>query len=130
MNRHIKAGDGWRIGWNPTAEEFCGLVAGDLWSVELTAVEFAHFCRVAQQLGDTMAAMAEQLMDEERLSCEQETEVIWMEATGFPAEYSLRFILSSGRRAEGEWPPKTAVALQQALLQPPFDSISLKKFPK
>ncbi len=128
MNRHLKSGDGWRIGWNPTAEKFCGLVAGELWSIELTAAEFADFCRVAQQLGQTMAAMAEQLMDEETLSCEQETAEIWMEAAGFPEKYSLRFILQSGRRGEGEWPITAVKPLLKALSQPPFDSISSKKF--
>ena len=130
MNRHLKSGDGWRIGWNPTAEEFCGLVAGDLWSIELTAEEFADFCRVAQQLGKTMSAMAEQIMDEETLSCEQETEVIWLEAEGFPQKYSLRFILRAGRRGEGEWPASVVASLLAALSQPPFDSILPKKFHK
>ncbi len=122
MNRQIKSGDGWRLGWNPTAEDFCGLVAGSGWAVELTATEFADFCRGAQQLADAMTAMAEQLMDEERLTCEQETAVIWLEAEGFPAEYSLRFILLSGRKAEGEWPSRATQGLLKALSQAPFDA--------
>jgi hypothetical protein len=115
-----KSGAGWRLGWNPSAETFCGLVAGHSWAVELTAAEFLDFCRLAEQLDGTMKAMAEQLMAEERLTCEQETATIWMEAEGFPSEYSLRFILLNGRGAEGEWPAEVLPALLKALSQPPF----------
>lgn len=124
MARQVKSGDGWRLGWDPEAEEFCGLVAGDRWAIELTAAEFKDFCRAARRLSETMTAMAEQLMDEERISCEQETEMIWLEAEGFPSQYSLRFILLSGRRGEGEWAAKVVPELQIALSQPPFSQIS------
>jgi hypothetical protein len=116
----IKSGEGWRLGWNPSAEAFCGLVAGQGWAVELTAAEFLDFCRLAQQLEGTMQAMAAQLMADERLTCEQETPEIWMEAEGFPTEYSLRFILLTGRGGEGEWPADVRPALLEALSKPPF----------
>jgi len=120
MNRHLEEGEGWRLGWNPAADEFCGLVAGDRWSIELTATEFADFCRGARQLSQTMSAMAAHLMEEERLSCEQETANLWMEAEGFPDEYSLRFILRLGRRGEGEWPAAQVAALTETLMRSPF----------
>ena len=121
MSRYLRSGEGWRLGWNPGAEQFCGLVAGDRWAIELTAAEFREFCRLAQQLGNTMTAMADQLMAEERLACEQETETIWLEVEGFPAAYSLRFILLSGRRGEGEWPAAIVPQLLAAIAQIPFD---------
>ncbi|MGB7086941.1 MAG: DUF1818 family protein [Phormidesmis sp.] len=120
MIRHIKSGDGWRLGWNPSAEQFKGLVAGAGWAIELSAAEFSDFCRISQQLASTMAAMSQQLMAEERLTCEQETRLLWMEAEGFPDKYSLRFILLTGRGGEGEWPAETVVELLSALSQPPF----------
>ena len=123
MIRHLETGDGWRLGWNPAAEVHCALLAGDRWSIELTAAEFKDFCRCARQLNHTMEAMSAQLMDEERLTCEQETAYIWMEADGFPNAYSLRFILHAGRRAEGEWLPAQTDSLMQALSRPPFLSI-------
>lgn len=123
MMRHVEEGDGWRLGWNPTAEEFCGLVAGDRWSIELTTLEFADFCRVARQLSQTMRDMTGHLMDGERLSCEQETEHIWMEAEGFPSSYGLRFILLTGRRGEGEWLPQQVTPLMTALMRSPFSDI-------
>ena len=115
MIKQVESGEGWRVGWNSSAETFCGLVAGKGWAVELTVPEFLDFCRLARQLRSTMNDMAEQLMEEEKLTCEQETETIWMEAEGYSAEYSLRFILLSGRRAEGEWSSAVVPAVLKAL---------------
>ena len=125
MIRHLKTGKGWRLGWNPAAEEFCGLVAGEHWALELTAAEFSDFCRCVRQLEETMTAMAAELMDEEQLTCEQETPTIWLETEGFPSAYSLRFILLNGRRGEGEWPPEIVSELLEALAERPFCELSL-----
>ena len=124
MIRTIEEGEGWRLGWNPAADTYCGLAGGDRWSIELTTDEFQDFCRCARQLADTMQAMAAELMDEEQLTCEQETTYIWMEAAGLPSAYSLRFILLAGRRGEGEWSPSQTRSLIQALHQPPFTNIA------
>ncbi|MFM6050382.1 MAG: DUF1818 family protein, partial [Sphaerospermopsis kisseleviana] len=50
MQKVIKSGTGWRIGWNPDAPEFKGLVGTDNWAVELTKVELDDFCRLLNQL--------------------------------------------------------------------------------
>ncbi|MBE7382406.1 MAG: DUF1818 family protein [Leptolyngbya sp. SIO1E4] len=104
MEGHLKEGQGWRLGWNPDATDFKGLVGGDRWAVEMTAAEFADFCRLSLQLANTLQALSAELMDEERLVCEQETDRIWVEVEGYPHQYSLRFILLTGRNAEGGWP--------------------------
>ena len=104
MALHLKEGQGWRLGWNPDAIVFKGLVGGDGWALELTTAEFEDFCRLVLQLVDTLQAMAEELMDEERIACEQETDRIWVEVEGYPKAYSLRFMLLTGRQAEGHWP--------------------------
>jgi len=113
--RQVRSGDGWRVGWNPAAEVFCGLVGGQYWALELTAAEFKDFCRMAQLLSLQMAAMAELLMDEECLTCEQESETIWLEAEGSPASHGLRFILLTGRGGEGEWPAAVVPQLLDAI---------------
>lgn len=118
MGRQVRSGEGWRLGWNPNAETFCGLVGGQYWALELTAAEFKDFCRVAQKLSAEMTAMAELLMDEERLTCEQETETVWLEADGLPTRYSLRFILLTGRGGEGEWPAEVVSDLIEAIAKP------------
>lgn len=113
--RHLKEGTGWRLGYDPDASVFKGLVGGDRWAVELTAAEFTDFCRLALQLTDTVRSLASELMDEERICCEQETAHIWLEVEGWPTAFSLRFILLEGRRAEGGWPATTTAEIIQAI---------------
>lgn len=113
--RQIKEGTGWRLGWNPDATVFKGLVGGDRWAVEMTQPEFEDFCRLSLQLAETLQAMAAELMAEERITCEQETDHIWVEVEGFPDRYELRFILLQGRGAEGAWPDTGVAELIQAI---------------
>lgn len=115
MVRQLKSGDGWRLGWDPSSSEFCGLVGGDHWAIELTETELNDFCRLTLQLADTMNQMSQELMDEERLCCEVETELIWLEAEGYPSAYTLHFILLTGRRGEGSWSAKVVPDLVQAV---------------
>lgn len=103
MPRQIKSGEGWRLGWNPDAKEFCGLIGGEDWAIELTEAELDDFCRLVTQLADTMHQISHELMDEERLCCEVESNLLWLEAEGYPQEYSVRLILLTGRRGEGFW---------------------------
>lgn len=103
MERVVKSGLGWRIGWNPDAAEFKGLVGTDDWAIELTEAELNDFCRLLAQLADTMLQLATELMDEEKIACEAESDLLWMEVEGYPHAYSLRFILNTGRCAEGKW---------------------------
>jgi len=112
--RLIRSGPGWRIGWNPEASQYKGLVGGDAWAVELTEAELNDFCRLLEQLAQTMIQIAAELMDEEKIACEAESDLLWMEAEGYPQAYSLRFILNTGRRSEGSWPKEAVPALMQA----------------
>lgn len=113
--RCVKTGKGWRAGWDDAAEPFKGLLSGADWSLELTAAEFNDFCRLTLQLSGAMADMAAVLMSEERITCEQETETIWVEVEGHPHAYGLRFILMTGRRGEGAWSPESVPELLAAL---------------
>ncbi|MGF1459327.1 MAG: DUF1818 family protein [Leptolyngbyaceae cyanobacterium] len=113
--RHLKEGNGWRLGYDPDATVFKGLVGGDRWAVEMTDSEFNDFCRLARQLAKTIGEVAAELMPEERLSVEQETAELWMEAEGMPRQFSLRFILLAGRQAEGGWSATVTQEILQAL---------------
>ncbi|NEQ19364.1 MAG: DUF1818 family protein [Microcoleus sp. SIO2G3] len=121
MERVIKSGVGWRIGWNPTAPEFKGLVGTDDWAFELTEAELNDFCRLLAQLADTIRQIATELMDEEKIACEAESDLLWMEVEGYPHAYSLRLILKTGRCAEGQWNDSAVPGLLQA-------SVMLKVF--
>lgn len=113
MERVLKKGAGWRLGWQPQGGAFPALVGGEDWAVELTAAEWADFCRLLAQLGEAIAQIAPELMPEEHLNCAVESETLWLEADGTAAAYSLRLILNTGRRAEGNWPPAAVAGLQQ-----------------
>ncbi|NJL46240.1 MAG: DUF1818 family protein [Leptolyngbyaceae cyanobacterium SM2_5_2] len=116
--RFVKEGTGWRLGWDESSSSpYQGLLAGSSWAIELTAEEFRDFCRLTQQLTQTMATMASELMDEERITCEAESNLMWLEADGFPEAFALRFIVQSGRGCEGGWPASASREVLQAITQ-------------
>lgn len=115
MARLLKTGSGWRLGWNSTAPEFKGLVGAEDWAVELTEAEFNDFCRLAEQLSQTLQQIASELMDEERIACELESSLVWLEVEGYPDAYTLRLIVLSGRGAEGFWSATAVPELLQAI---------------
>ncbi len=102
MEKVLKTGSGWRIGWNPT-NVYPGLVGSDDWAFELTAGELEDFCRLLGQLVDNMRSIQAELMAEEKVACEAESELVWMQLSGTPSAYSLRLILNTGRGCEGNW---------------------------
>jgi hypothetical protein len=115
MSRQLKAGEGWRLGWQPTIGAFQGLVGTSEWAVELTQSEFADFQRLLLQLVDAIEQMCDQLMDKEIITCEASSDLIWMQVRGYPQEFSLSFILLSGRRVEGQWDASSTVELVNAI---------------
>ena len=115
MKSYLKSGDDWRIGWRPHAAKYQGLVGADSWAVELTSVEFADFCRLLRQLAATMTAMDAELMESERISCEAETDLLWLEVEGYPHSYTLRLILYGERSCEGNWSEGVALELIEAI---------------
>lgn len=114
MERQLKSGIGWRLGWDPSAIEYQGLVGGDDWAIELTGAELTDFCRLVEQLAETMTHMSQELMDEEKISCEAESNLIWLEVEGYPYDYNLRFILLTNRKGEGGWSSTAVPGLIQA----------------
>lgn len=115
MTAMVKEGPGWRVGWNEAREPFKALVGGEYWAMELTQDEFEDLRRLGQQLAQTMASMGTELMPDERITCEQETAHLWIEAEGFYHSYSLRFILLHGRGGEGTWPNAVVPAVLDGL---------------
>lgn len=115
MQRLIKSGDGWRIGWNPHAEKYRGLIGADDWAIELTKAELTDFQRLLTQLVDTMMQMEAELMEGEKISCEAESALLWLEVEGYPRNYSLRVIVHGDRRCEGNWIEGVAPKLLKGL---------------
>lgn len=115
MQRLVKSGAGWRVGWHPHADKYQGLIGAEHWAIELTQAEFNDFRRLLNQLVDTMSQMEAEVMAEEKISCEAETSLLWMEVEGYPQNYSLRVILNCDRRCEGNWSENIAPQLLEAL---------------
>ncbi len=115
LNRILRKGQGWRLGWDTQAIAYPGLIGGEDWAIELTAAEFADFCRLFEQLATTMNLMSDELMEEERIACEAESELLWLEVEGFPNAYSVRVILNQGRRCEGNWPAEVVRELYREI---------------
>jgi hypothetical protein len=109
----LKTGKGWRMGCDRAALTYQGLVGGDGWAIELTESEFKDFCRLLTQLANTLQQMTEVLMEEEKIACEAESDLLWMEVEGYPHAYCLRFMLHQGRRGEGYWPAEAVPGLVQ-----------------
>ena len=122
--RRLVEGEGFRAGWNRGGGEFVGLVGTEEWAVELTGEEWADFRRLASQLAETMAAMAIELMEEESLLVELETDRIWMEVEGFAQCYGLRFMTQGGRGIEGAWSAEAVPGLLAAIAQMELDAVS------
>ncbi len=116
MEKVLKTGSGWRVGWNPQAGEYKALLGGEDWAIELTETELTQFCALLTQLTNSLASIAGELMEEEKVSCEAENEQLWMELDGYPHAYSLQFILHHGRRCEGKWPSEVVPELVSAIL--------------
>jgi Domain of unknown function (DUF1818) len=115
MRRSLLQGPGWRLGWNPEAKVYSGLVGDDHWAVELTFNEFADLRRLSNQLVSNLQAIADELMEEESIELEAESEHIWVALEGFATSYSLRFILLGDRGSEGGWSETATPGFLQAL---------------
>ena len=115
MQRQLKSGAGWRVGWHPQGGKYQGLIGAEDWAIELTRAELIDFQRLLRQLVDTMAQMAQELMNEEKISCEAESDLLWIEVSGYPHCYNLRIILNGDRRCEGNWGDDIAPKLLLAL---------------
>ena len=114
-SKQLLSGSGWRLGYMPDAEVFVGLVGGDRWAVELTSVELRDFCRLSLELAEAMHQMQQELSDQEKLTCESETEHLYIEVAGYPDEFSLYFRLSTGRNFEGSWPEDVVPDLLESI---------------
>ena len=103
FNSALRKGDGWRIGWQPERGQYCALVGGDRWAIELTELEWRAFVAAFAKIQAEIAAVAELLMAEESVILEQQSEALTLAASGILPEMSLYLQVHSNRRGEGFW---------------------------
>ncbi|NJM49249.1 MAG: DUF1818 family protein [Alkalinema sp. RU_4_3] len=115
MGRLLSQGPGWRVGYNPSAEVYSALVGDDHWAFELTAAELADLRRLANQLVSSLQAIAPELMAEETIELEAESDRLWVSIEGTVQTYQLRLILQQARCAEGSWESHAIPDFLQAL---------------
>ena len=115
MSQKIKQGNGWRVGWNRDVPLYQGLIGTDDWAIELTATEMKELQRLLTQLIESLTAIADQLMDEEKIAVEVESDILWLEAEGYVNHYALSLILHQNRRCEAHWPASAVPSLVQAI---------------
>jgi hypothetical protein len=113
--RFLQQGKGWRLGWRETPASYPGLVGSDDWALELTKAEFQDFCRLLLQLTETIEQLEGELMAEETLTCALQSDLVWLEAVGYPRAYSLRLLLEQGRCCEGNWGSEAVKPLLEAV---------------
>ncbi|MEL7083786.1 MAG: DUF1818 family protein [Cyanobacteria bacterium P01_A01_bin.3] len=116
-NRPLRVGQGWRIGVKESLDGYCALVGGDRWSVELTMAEWQDFCGAVGQIEAAIASLPEQLMDGEAVTLEQQTERLWVVATGELPGLELYIQVRGDRNAEGYWSPEALPGLFDAVRQ-------------
>ena len=117
MSRRLLSGLGWRLGWLPNAKAFSGLLGGEDWAIELTTQELKDFYQLSWQLRNVMQQMQTELAEQENLTCTATTELIELEATGYPNCFSLHLQLQTGRRCEGMWNDSATFSLLDAIEQ-------------
>lgn len=101
------------------------LIGADDWAAELTWAELAHMRRAVIVLQQQLVACQDWLMPEETLELEHEQADggLWMQLSGTPTCWSLRFVLSPAESAavardrgiEGAWSTAASGALAAAL---------------
>ena len=110
-------GPGWRLAWDPTRSDFCVLIGGDGWAVELTQPEWSELVALAVELDHQHRLLVDQLMDEEAIELELDRGVWWGCLAGDRNSWSLSVVLSpqAGRGLEGHWSAPAAAAMVAAM---------------
>jgi hypothetical protein len=116
----VQEGPGWRLCVDPSRSPYPVLIGGGDWAAELRAEEALALCRGSSRLAAELAAMADRLMPEERITLELESGPLWLELEGEPRAWRLRFVLApgpGGRAVEGSWSQAASAAVVAALGQ-------------
>jgi hypothetical protein len=114
----IRSGEGWRLRVDPQRQPFSVLIGGRDWAAELTAPEAGRLRAAVAVLVRQLAATAPLLMPDETLELEHASEGLWMQLSGTPEQWALRFLIDDtacgaerSRGLEGAWDCAASPAL-------------------
>ena len=82
---------------------------------DLSNVSVDNLAKVKVPSREEIQRLQNELMDEEKINCELESDLIYLLADGYPDSYCLRILLNQGRRAEGNWSSLAVTQLNAAL---------------
>ncbi|MEB3239916.1 MAG: DUF1818 family protein [Cyanobacteriota bacterium] len=118
----IQGGEGWRLRLDPERQPFFLLIGGRDWAAELTAPEGQRLQLAIVTLMEQLQLVSERLMPEETIVLEHECQGLWLELSGWPQRWSLRFVLQDPdgdrgrlRGLEGGWDAAASMAFAAAL---------------
>ncbi len=108
-----KEGPGWRIIIDSSRDNFSTLIGGDSWAIELNKAEWETLVRVVINLSDQYQDIKAQLMNEEDITLEMESNPWFAILKGDQYGWNLKLILESSdsliRGAEVFWPSEVTV---------------------
>ena len=117
MNK--KEGKGWRIIRDLSRDNFCTLIGGETWAIELNQSEWENLIKLVEDLSDQYKAVKDQLMGDEDITLELELSSWYAILKGDQYGWSLKLILNSSgllnRGAEVYWPRDATTHVANAM---------------
>ena len=114
-----KEGPGWRLIRDSSRDNFSTLIGGESWAFELNQVEWETLVKVVIDLSDQYEDIKDQLMGEEDITLELESNPWLAILKGDQYGWDLKLILDSSdsmiRGAEVSWPRNVTCHLVNAM---------------
>ncbi len=114
-----KEGQGWRIIRDSSRTNFSTLIGGESWAIELNQHEWNTLVKAVNNLSDQYQDIKVQLMDDEDITLEMESNPWLAILKGDKNGWNLKLILNSSdsliRGAEVYWPSNVTCQLANAM---------------
>ena len=114
-----KEGPGWRLIRDSSRDNFSTLIGGESWSIELNQFEWKTLVKVVIDLSDQYKNIKDQLMGDEDITLELESDPWFAILKGDQNGWKLKLILDSSdslnRGAEVFWPKNVTFHVVNAM---------------
>jgi len=114
-----KEGPGWRLIRDSSRDNFSTLIGGESWAIELNQFEWKTLVKVVIDLSDQYKNIKEQLMGDEDITLELESDPWLAILKGDQYGWKLKLILDSSdslnRGAEVSWPRNVTTNVANAM---------------
>ena len=114
-----KEGPGWRLIRDSSRDNFSTLIGGESWAIELNQFEWKTLVKVVIDLSDQYKNIKDQLMGDEDITLELESDPWLAILKGDQKGWKLKLILDSSdslnRGAEVSWPRNVTTNVSNAM---------------